>query len=133
MHADMAHTVLLVGHSFVVGLQDHLLHAKRRSPKPNGDDPVSFPAYAIKALRCDDHFKALHFVGRRGATINQLSQFKESLTALRPTLLIVEMGTNDISLFPHRYADILRLTYNYYELTLQLLQASGASLAYICS
>ena len=127
----MSYTVALVGHSFVAGLNHHFLCGKGRARLANGVD--SLPAYVTKTLEVDDYFRAIHMLGMRGATIQQLSQFTPQLVTLKPTILIIDLGSNDLSAFHHGHSDIMKLTSRYYESILKLLKASGASLAYICS
>ena len=124
---DMAHTAVLLGHSFVVGLQDHFSHSSGRGSSHG------LQRYVTHQLRCDDFFSEIYFLGQRGATIPQLAQYHQHLCAIKPKVLIFDIATNDLSQSSLRYSEILRLTYQYKDLVVQLLEACGAHIAYICS
>ena len=121
----MSYTAVLVGHSFVAGLQDHFLNAQAQAQ--------DLPSYATNNLRVNDFFSSLHFMGMRGASFENLSNCQDHLKQLKPSVILFDMATNDLAKSQLEHVDILRLASRYIDLVLQLLKTSAASHAYIFS
>jgi hypothetical protein len=90
--------ILLIGHSFITHLQKSLRMQKRKI------DPWGV------ALNMDTDIFDIYINGKSGAQVDELEldgEFYESIVDIRPTLLIVDLGTVDLfnKKDPHDVAD----------------------------
>ena len=77
----MALTGVLIGHSFVSGLQDHFTRGGRYPTTPN-DIPVR-----LTVTRWEDQF---HLIGQRGSCVLPTYELPRNLTDIYPYFAILE-------------------------------------------
>ncbi len=86
-------TAILMGHSFLSGLHDHLMF--RYKLKSNGT--LSFPSFCSHELKVDSIINDLHIVGHSGAKVTVDFQLPtKELTNFQPQIAILDIGSNDI-------------------------------------
>jgi len=78
---------VLIGHSFVSGLYDHLCHKTKRCLHTT-DLPKQF--------RVDDRIPHFHMIGQRGLTV-AAANIPLSLAHIHPDFVIIDAGTNDLA------------------------------------
>ena len=84
----MALTGVLIGHSFVSGLQDHFTRGGRYPTTPN-DIPVR-----LTVKRWVDQF---HLIGQRGSCVLPTYELPRNLTDICPDFAILDNGGNDLA------------------------------------
>ena len=87
---DSRNIGMLLGHSFVSGVSDHFSQCGRHVVTATNITPQ---------LSISDKVDEFHLVGTRGARVLQGLQAHahDAITTIRPTFVIVDISTNDIS------------------------------------
>ena len=90
-------TVLLVGHSFIRRFRDTIL---RDSPFVGKDilckNSQAAAIFADK-LRINEHFQQVFTISQRLYFIHQLSRIQKQLLEIRPDIVLVDIGSNDLA------------------------------------
>ncbi len=87
------HSAVVLGHSFVSGLADHLWPGYKVCSTAS-----SLPNYHAQTLGVSDKVKQVHFIGKRGAKITHDYVLPATdLVHLKPEIAVLDIGSNDLS------------------------------------
>lgn len=98
--------ITLAGHSFIRRLRDHVMVSGSPTSRENNTRPhditpghPSHAAAAVRGLRLDHHFEAVHTVSDNIIFIADIITARHIIIHSRPTVLVVDIGSNDIARF----------------------------------
>jgi lysophospholipase L1-like esterase len=83
-------TVVIIGHSFVVGLDQHF---RDRYRGPEG----KYPCFLANQLKVDHNIKAICMLGQSGAKAVGFDTPAYTLGKIKPDIILIDLGTNDLA------------------------------------
>ncbi len=90
MAVPVKSSAVVLGHSFVKGLDDHYRH------RFMDFNPQLFPSLVAGDLMVDHNIQNVFLYGRSGAKIDVFEMPNLFLSMVHPSIVVIDLGTNDI-------------------------------------
>ena len=90
MAVPVKSSTVVLGHSFVRGIDDHYRHIFMDF------EPDLFPSLVAADLKVNDNVQNVYLYGKSGARFENFELSNLFLSMIHPSIIVIDLGSNDI-------------------------------------